>query len=345
MYSLRPIGHAFRRILRSPSRDLKAIAVDEWEVAPASKRVTIPARCLPGQHDRIRAVEFGAREEVARHFRGGYEIHEQPTKAYRVENVQLIDGVLYGKGVIRHLRPRRRRLPIYAVPTEVISGTMYETWLGNRWFGSWLLDNCLTYPLAARLGPAITTTSSSGHRLQYERRAGMTPLHFERAHFRELVFFDDFSNNDDKERRADNFRNMLIRDLSTGSHPGVFILRGDAGDQRVLVNELAVAEHLAAKRGFVVIDPLKCSVDEIVRLCAGAHVIAGVEGSHLVHGLMVMPKNAALLVIQPPERVVSVLKLTTDRQGQLFSFVVASGTRREFSVDCNELLRTLDLVA
>jgi capsular polysaccharide biosynthesis protein len=110
------------------------------------------------------------------------------------------------------------------------------------------------------------------------------------------------------------------------------------------LNEAQIAEALMSRRGFKVLDPMKATVAEIIEACAGARVVAGVEGSHLVHGLISMPPDAALFVIQPPQRVLSVLKHATDRQGQRFSFVVASGGKDEFSVRLDEVERTLDLL-
>jgi len=126
-------------------------------------------------------------------------------------------------------------------------------------------------------------------------------------------------------------------------HPGVFLWRGHAGDRRFLNNEAAVAEHLAARRGFTVVDPLKLTVRELVRVCAGARVVAGVEGSQLCHGLAAMAPRSALLVIQPPTRVVSVLKNYTDRQEQVFAFVVGEGNAEQFSIDVSDVDRTLEL--
>ncbi|MEM6497314.1 MAG: glycosyltransferase family 61 protein, partial [Pseudomonadota bacterium] len=74
-----------------------------------------------------------------------------------------------------------------------------------------------------------------------------------------------------------------------------------------------------------------------------ARAIVGIEGSHLVHGLMIMPAKASLLVIQPPTRTVSVLKFVTDRQHQTYGLVVGNRSDQGFSVCVEELERTLDL--
>jgi capsular polysaccharide biosynthesis protein len=179
---------------------------------------------------------------------------------------------------------------------------------------------------------------------EYESILGMNPDRTARVHFKELIFFRDSSNNAGRSARAAEFRQRVLAGRTPKSHPGVFILRGMAGDRRLLRNEVALAEELARTRGFRILDPLQASVAQIVEDCGGADVVAGVEGSHLVHGAMIMPPRAALLVLQPPERVVGFLKILTDRQNQRYAFVIGSGGSAEFEVDAIEVQKTLDLL-
>jgi hypothetical protein len=346
MISVRPLVQQLRQVLGQTPLDLEDRAVERWTISPGTRRTVPAARFLDGQLDRILGTEFGAIEDVVRDLRGGFESSDDETLGFRLKDVDYVDGVLYGPGGVRHLRQRSRWRPGYRVPTEVVSGALYETWIGNRWFGSWLMEDCVRYELARRHGQPVTTAplAAQGHAKAYEQRLDMHPRRVSAVHFDELIIFRDSAGNEGKRQRAQQMRDRLVANVSGASHPGVFILRGQAGDRRVLLNEMALAQQLAARRGFKVLGPLASSVDEIVGACAGARVVAGVEGSQLVHGLVCMPPDAALLVIQPPHRVVSVLKLVTDRQGQTFGFVVASGGNDEFTVDADEVERTLDLL-
>lgn len=343
--SLQPTLHAVRKMIGRPSPDLRDLAgAERWMLAPSVRRHVPSAAFLPGQLDRIRGAEFGAVAEVVRDFRGGFEAVQPPTMAYRLKDVDLVDGVLYKRRAVRHLRRRSRRLPFYARPTEMMSGAIYDSSLGNRWFGNWLSDDCLTYALAAQFGAPVTArTATWRHAASYEKLLGHRPKRLDHIRFDELTLFDDMSHNDGKWARAEELRARLLEGQEPIRHPGAFLLRGASGDRRVLRNELAIAEKLA-ERGFSIVDPSLSSVDEIVRICAGAQVVAGVEGSHLVHGLAVMSPDAALLVIQPPHRVVSVLKMITDRQGQRYAFVVGSGGCDAFEVAWDDVARTLDLL-
>jgi hypothetical protein len=342
--SFKPAIQGLRRAVGLSVPGIESAATERWMIAPATMRQIDPARHLPGQFDRIRAAEFGSVSDVVRVFEGGYEAREDETWGYRLKDVDLVDGVLYCGASVRHLRHRKSRSPAYVVPTEHARGAIYESWLGCRWFGAWLGEDCLTYPLAEQFGLPVTTEPyRSEHARDYARLLGHRPQRVEIVHFDELTLFDDLPNNEHKKARADDFRTRLAGSHSHPSHPGVYLVRGLSGDRRVLINEREIAEKLAVTRGFRVLDPMASSVEEIIAACAGARVVAGVEGSHLVHGLMLMPPQAALLTIQPPYRAVSWLKMFTDRQRQVFAFVVGTGGRQEFSVAWDDVERTLDL--
>ena len=173
----------------------------------------------------------------------------------------------------------------------------------------------------------------------------MSPFRTDAAFLKEAVFFDDdWGNNASKHARFSTLRDRLLAGLSPTPHPGVFILRRGSGKTRILRNEQAVAEHLRDTRGFRIVDVTTHSVSEILAACAGARVLAGIEGSHLMHGLMVLEPGACLLTLQPPYRFCSVLKLTTDMEGQHYGFVVGTAVEGGFEVDVTEVDRTLDLL-
>lgn len=338
--------HSLRKAARMPVPDIEAVACERWTIAPQTRRFVRPAKFLPHHLDRIKGAEFGSVAEVLKGFRGNYETTQEATLGYRLKNIDLIDGVLYGQRSSRSLRPRSRRLPVYVPPKQSTSGALFESWVGNRWFGNWLSDDCLTYPLADEYETPVTTRPIKwGHEPQYAQKLGLKPIHISDIHFDEVILFRDKGQNDGKKKRADRAREKLLASVPPFPvHPGVFILRGNRGDSRLLSNETEIAEQFALKYGFRIIDPAASSVDEIIHACAGARIVAGVEGSHLVHGLTVMPPDSTLFVIQPADRVVSALKVITDRQGQGYAFVVGEGTCESFRVEWGDIDRTLEMV-
>lgn len=330
--------------------NLKHVAAKSWDIAPGEITVSPPAFFLPDQLERVTAWEarFFPFEHPARTMQGGLSVDQGPTRGYLIKDVHLIDGALYKGNASLWLSLNPKTFPRIVVDTEIQRGAAYCTQNGNTWFGTWLMEDCVTYALACNEGVPVTTAPSARFPLftqapAYEHWLGMNPLRLRSAYFRELVLFDDWSNNRSRHSRYRAMGEKLLSHVDYASHPGVFILRGGAGDLRLLRNELELAEHLHKTRGFRILDPLKTDVATIVATCAGARTVVGVEGSQLVHGVNVLQPGGSLLVLQPPNRFVSYYKFLTDRDHQHFGFVVGTPEGDGFTIDIEEVERTLDL--
>lgn len=345
MISWRPALGMMDRLVSGKTLDPEAVAYEWWRIAEPESRSVPPAILLSDQIERVRACEFGAIPEVIHHLRGGFEMTEGATLGFALRDADLVDGVLYAGRARRTLRPEARARAFHAVPEERTSGVLYESWVGNRWFGNWLSDDCPCYALAERFGvPVASAPAPGGHAADYAARLGQRPRRFARVHFDEVILLNDRANNADRRARAKRMRARLLLDIDAPERPGVFILRGESGVRRLLVNELEIAHRLRDSFGFLVIDPTRMEVPAILAACGGARVVAGVEGSQLVHGLTVMPPDAVLFTLQPPDRVTSVLKIATDRQGQGFAMLVGQGDRSGFHIVWDEVAATLGLI-
>ncbi|TPE53098.1 glycosyltransferase 61 family protein [Amaricoccus solimangrovi] len=345
MLSWRPAMGLVRRLVGGGS-GIEALARERWEIAPPETRFVPPALFLEGQIERIRATRFGTAPEVVRHLRGGFETREGPTLGHALRGVDLVDGVLYAGSARRHLRPEAKARLLPPVPEEHASGVLYESWAGNRWFGNWLTDDCLAYALAECFGPPVATAPApTGHARDYEHLLGQSPRRFARRRFDELILLDDQANNADRRARAERMSARLRAGIDAPPRPGVFLTRGESGDRRLLINEAEIATRLRDRHGFAIVDPLAHDARGLIAACAGARVIAGVEGSHLCHGLVAMDPEATLLTLQPPDRVTSVLKIVTDRRGQGFALILGAGGSGGFHVPPAEVEATLDVIA
>jgi hypothetical protein len=343
-----------RRLLRVRAKRLESVASKVWEVAPGGMLKSLPAYHLPGQLERVTknvyAYHWGDEdhptepESLERQMAGGIERYQTPTKAFLLKDAYLLDGGIHKAGTTTRVYPRSKRLPGYYVEDEIARGAVYGTIDGNLFFGLWLADDCVIYPLAASEGIPITTELPRySHAPVYEEWLEMKPRRLSSAFFREVVLFEDRLQNQDKRARFRALTQKLLSRLDASPHPGVYIARGDSGVSRNLQNEMELADYLKTRRGFRVVDVRKADVPTLLAACAGAEVVVGVEGSHMVHGMMVLEPGKSLLMLQPPNRFSPVFKRTTDRDDQHYGFVVGHPAGEGFRVDPVEVERTIDL--
>lgn len=279
---------------------------------------------------------------------GGQKIVHAATTAYVLRDVMLIDGGLYKGAVAQHLH-RRTHFPCFSSITEVVDRhAIFCTFGGNTYFGNWLMDDCVTYALAKSCGVATRTKRPllSEHMSQYSNILEMDAVHLDNSVFKELVVFEDLAQNQNKKARAKAVSKKLTAHLEIKPHAGVFLLRGSTGSNRILENEQEIAQHLNHTFGLNVLDVTKLSVMEITAACAGAQLVVGVEGSHLLHGILHLGPTGSLLVLQPPKRYCTLLKGLTERDGQKFGVVVGMpGVHSDsFTIDRDEVDRTLALM-
>ncbi len=345
MTLFRPILNRLRRFAGGAAPDFIARALDRWEVSPGEEADFPAAVFLPGQLDRIHATVFGSEAET-RHaltFSGARPV--RPTMAFRFRDVDLVDGVLYKAGAEFHLRPRRRRLPLAPRPALALSGAIYDSWIGLRYFGNWLMDDCETYRLAEAAGQPVTLRQdSAGHRAGYEALLGISPRRVGDAHFDELILFDDMHNTAGRKARAADRRRRLVGLATPALHPGVFLLRGTTGDARLLRNEIQLAETLEHLHGIRPMMAEGMTVAQIIAACAGARVVVGVEGSQMTHALAAMPAGGTFLALFPPDRVTAAMKIMTDRLDLRFAIVVGEGDAQGFRISADEVEATLAML-
>jgi len=345
----KPILQTLHSALSGSAAPLESLASRIWEIAPAEVRAAPPAFHLPGQFERVTQLSPFASDLDAerRQLRGQSSSMHGATRAMLLEDVILADGVLYKGAARMHLHKRSRLVPPMRVREQQEPSALYCSSPGNQYFGNWLIDDCTTYPLAVEHGRPIASASvvASPQMLAYEALLGMRPNRCDHTWFKRLVIFDDVGQNRHKRQRFKSLGDQLLGGRAATPHAGVFLLRGRAGQRRVLRHERKIAERLQQTRGIRVIDPMAHSAAQIIEMCAGAEVVVGVEGSQLVHGLVMLRPGGSLLTLQPPNRYCSLFKNLTDRDDQKFGIVVGTPAGEDFDADVGEIERTLDLMA
>ncbi len=317
----------------------------QWTLCAAEKSISPSAIYLEEEIDKVTGVqeETTVTWELQR-IRGGVKEHSATT-VYQLRDVQINSGYVYKRSMKLPLTTAKEAFFNLDEPEDIPEAALACTYVGNRYFGHWFTDD-LTLTLAAQqLTKAVRTAQKlTAHQLEYSDLFNLYSHSVNHAHFRKLHIIQDFGQNNYKRQRYDYLRSQLQHVSSPQPKPGVMLLRGSSGTQRLLVNENDLAEYLRTQ-GFTVIDPEKTSAREIVLQTLGAKILVGVEGSQLVHGLFTLHKEGVIVTLQSPSRFNNVFKDYTDCLGLKYSFVVGRQVNNGFEISIEDLARTLDKVS
>jgi len=227
---------------------------------------------------------------------------------------------------------------------EVATAALSSTQLGSQFFGHWLLDDLPRYGQLSAVGaaPFLVGATPSSHQQEYMAAFGFDGPILNDAFFSKLSVVADGSMQSYKSEQLAKMRDR-IRGAVTGSSasPGVMLLRGGSGRRRILVNESELGRALSA-RGFTVVDPMATTVSQMAAACAGAEVVIGVEGSHMVHGVLALAPGASFITIQPPFKFDNTCKPYCDALGIKYAFTVGRAAEGGFSVELERVLAIID---
>jgi hypothetical protein len=322
-----------------------------WVVCPEARSVCAPALYPAGAVEKIKQLSPYRNWPTEELLIKGGETVLPPTTGHLLRDVDVIDGRLYcgayewkaGFGDAPWWLPAD--LP--AQP-PLARATLETTQTGSEFFGCLLLDDFPLALLAENPAELVALNAKpSGHEAGYRDGLGLPPRRvLRRARIGELTVFIDPAYNASKADRyrqlRANFRQRMAGQSGEPAGTGrLYISRGMSGQRRVMSNEAALEAALRL-RGFTVIDPMKLSVAEIARLSLGAKLVVSIEGSQISHAQYAMADDAALVVLQPPNRFCLQYKEYTDALGMRFGFVVCDQAEEGFQVDIDELLRLLD---
>lgn len=345
-----PISYRINRILRGGRRfNYKDVCEKSWVICPAPdpSRKLPSAIALDGQLDRVTGLcpsktTFQREQAVLT----GEWKDLRATTAYLLKNASLLSGYVY-KGPMKHTLVSEKEKWVGNEKTDFIEkAALACTYAGNRWFSHWMTDNNLTLELAAKelAEPIICEHKHYNHAADYGNFFELeTPQTFQQVRCGKLIIIDDVPQNDYKRERYNLLRNRLKKVGGDRSGHGVMILRGTSGERRLLVNESEVAQYLA-DRGFTIIDPQRMSVKEIVSSIQGAKIVVGVEGSTMAHSFFSIADGGTIFTLQPPDRFVALYKEYADCIGLHFAYVVGYPAPQGFTINLDELGKTLDLI-
>jgi len=267
------------------------------------------------------------------------------TVAYTVQDLLHLEGNFYKPRFKHGVTLNTGKAIDFGRAPEIDGGVLGQTWLGAKYFGHWLLENIPLAWLAAKRGSAVGGNSQLQLQPQQTQYLNLfnAPLRLlpATAFIRSLQIVQDSGLNDLRIARWQQMRRQFAASVRSDSVPGVFLMRGSTGEQRLLSNEEAVA-NLLRSRGFNVVNPGLTNLAEVRLAAARARIVVGVEGSQLSHGLLGVADAGAMVVLQPPFRFNNAYRERCDRLGITYSFIVGHAVEGGFTIDLNALSRLLD---
>lgn len=344
--SLAPLLYRIRKRL-SLDHSLAQAACETVVFAKAETAVRSVAACLPGQLDRVKAVQPATSYEQEIGRITASSVRHSATTAYRFKDCVLVGGGLYA-GKVRHQMLRDRPPLAASIDHDIDRAAFIGTPVSDIYFGHYLVDDSATALLARDIAPVYRPFSRHhanwNHPVDYQRMMGIDLQVTGNARVRDAWVFHDVGMTENRRIRLQTLRESLRTQPKARSGHGVYLVRGRSGQQlRLLRNEDAIANALAS-RGFEIVDPAQETAQDIVRKLSGASVAIGVEGSSLGHAFLTLADKGALLAIQPPHGFNNVWKDFTDLLDMRYGFVVAEGDGGGFDMNLDDILRTIDLM-
>jgi hypothetical protein len=329
------------------------IAAYRQEVLCAAETVKVrQAIFLAGQIDRITGTGPGASLESEVSTATSEVWKTVPTIAYHLKDVLIVDGSIY-KGRFKSFIAART---FFKSPQARTEPRHFETiglassHLGSRFFGHWLVDDCIQYLLAEKLGPPLCLRGPvyPEHRKKYQSYLGQNWVPNDRARIDNLIVYQDYH----WGTAQDSLRTALFRSLrdrarthlpTSGPESLVYLRRGGTGIRRVIQNEEKLMEDLT-KHGFVIVDFETESLDGLLGKLASAKIVVSLEGSHASHCTFSLPEYSGLILLQPADRFLSFHRGWTTSAGVWFGFVVGVPGEHGYFFSSSEILQSVDLM-
>lgn len=330
--------------LLGPKDGLQSAAVCQETIHPAERSDARSVIMLEDDWEAITAIQAETTFEIEQQrVAGGLRDH-QATQRYMLRNVLATPRGFYtlGGSFSQYGPPDLRDLLTGQMVT-CDRGFFAPSAISMKYFGHWLTD---TLPTALLCGEDealyLPPNPAWPHSTAYLETLGLETISAPLVFFREMSFCIDIGQNTHRQARQRRIRKRITAALGPGNGgAGVFILRGQSGVDRVLVNEAALAARFAT-RGFKVC----ASSDPLPKLLAavrGAPIVISMEGSHVAHALFAAAPDALLVTLNPTDRFNNVYADYLAGLGLRMATLVVPREARGYYADPDRLDRLIDL--
>jgi Glycosyltransferase 61 len=335
-----------RRMVRGPG-SIRSVSFEQEVLCPAEFEELSSAIFLPGQIDKIQATASGTQLSTEIEHLKKRSVSHAPTIAYHIRDATLLNGSLYA-GNLRHMvfeKESKSRSSGHSVHAILAKAALASTFLGAKYFGHWLKDDCLQYMLAEEYSkPLCLKHSYYQHAREYAQYFSQNWTPSESARIDHLIVFQDFGQNSLKRRRYETLRNRIEACMPSGKRtPLVYLRRGQTGAVRLIQNESEIMDVLS-QRGFEIVDVSSTSLERLLSALLSAKLVVSIEGSHLAHCWPSVENPTSVLTLQPPDQFICVYRGTINCTLGNFGMVVGDGRRGHYSFSISDILRTIDLM-
>ncbi len=165
-----------------------------------------------------------------------------------------------------------------------------------------------------------------------------------RAQIDHLTIFENYSDNSLKLKCYEALRRRVASHYpKKGGKTLVYLKRGKAGLPRVIENENEIMNALS-KNGFRIVDSETESVGELLEILVNAKIVVSMEGSHIAHCIFAVPRDSALLVLQPADRFAANHREWCNCLNVRFGFVVGTAGTAGYVFSTTEIFDTVNLM-
>ncbi len=342
---LRPCVRTVRRAFTGPG-SLESVAVARDVLCPEEKTEPSPAIFLPGQLDRVIGAPSESSVAAEIEVMTTRQFIHAPAVAYRIRHAALFAGSIYSKSLRYFIDGAARATS--SPPVHIEKATLSSTFIGLKYFGHWIKDDCTLRLLCEELGNPPLCVKIPDHRdsakyANYFMQDWSKSI--DSALIDDLVILQDFGQNSLKKRRyealrsriAETFGNQQARSL-------VYLRRGATGAARLVHNEQEILETLE-RRGFLILDIASASLEDILRQLSQARLVISMEGSNCAHCVAALPSGSGLMLLEPANRFTANQRGWTDSLSIRLGFVVGEAvTASSFGFSISEILQTTDLM-
>jgi hypothetical protein len=324
-------------------RSLEAIATKVEILSPEERDCSCePAVFLATQPAKIKSAMIpGQTVSEALASATAATVTHLPTLAYQIDDAVLIDGAIYSERHKYWIAHRK------GSPKQVLDlhfAAVASTPQGARWFGHWLMDDCLTYEIARNFDNVICVNSQfSGQQKQYQAYFGQDWTELGSARIKHLTIFEDYGHNHYKRQRQRQLSHAIQQRFPFEKPTRVYLRRGATGTPRPIANEQQIIQTLT-KHGFIVADIENDSLEELLSVLCSAEIVVSLEGSHVAHCCFSLPRNVKLLLLQPNDRFCMIHNGWLGCIEAIQGFVVGEKTVSGYFFPTSDILKTIDLM-